>query len=306
MSTTVRHATRQLTALLMLAVPATVGCGGGDPNGSEPPPQGLVAGLDADPPLAALADRVEIRTSDAEGTELEHVTLREPFPLEHGIVEVDPDAEVAVQVEVFDAAGELLVRRRAETRQPPGEARLLRLRLNDECMAGVTGRDVSCPSETCVAGVCQSPSIASADLELYASDWATAPDSPCPSLSDVTVEIGADAVSFEPLAAGATMVPELGNQGLSHVWLSIRASGFSSLDLVTFLTLDPMQGQQSSAQRTSEPYRLDDDACRLDRPRYVLPTEDLWGTDMRLGVHVVDPIGNAGFTALDVRIGTPP
>ena len=50
-------------------------------------------------------------------------------------MEVDPDAEVAVQVEVFDAAGELLVRRRAETRQPPGEARLLRLRLNDECMA---------------------------------------------------------------------------------------------------------------------------------------------------------------------------
>ena len=63
MSTTVRHATRQLTALLMLAVPATVGCGGGDPNGSEPPPQGLVAGLDAD-----LAERWMVMHSRCDTT----------------------------------------------------------------------------------------------------------------------------------------------------------------------------------------------------------------------------------------------
>lgn len=298
-----RPARRCVLPLLALGA---MGCGGGDLSGGEPPPEGLIAGLDADPPLAALVERTEIRTYDADGNEIEAVTLQDGFPFEHPIAEVAPDAELVVEAAVYDAAGELLVRRRVETRQPPELPRLLRVRLNDECMDGVTGRDVSCPGETCVAGVCQSPSISSADLEPYTAEWAQAPESPCPTAGDVRVEIGADAESFEVLAPGATMPPELGNQGLSHVWLSVRASGLSSVDLVTFLTLDPVQGPQSAAQRSSEPYVVQEQACRLERPRYVLPSEDLWNTDMRLGVHVLDPMGNAGFAALDVHIGVPP
>src|SRR4030095_17233242 len=77
------------------------------------------------------------------------------------------------------AEGSASVTRSARTLGRSGEALLLHMQLNDECVPASAERDVSCPGQTCIAGICEEAYISPSDLEPYRADWATPPTDAC-------------------------------------------------------------------------------------------------------------------------------
>ncbi|MEQ9318047.1 MAG: hypothetical protein RIF41_02770, partial [Polyangiaceae bacterium] len=272
----------------------------------------LMIGLDADPALLPVIDRVQLRVTDDAGAELFAEAVAGPLPVELAIPALEIDLRITIDAEAIDAGGAPIVTRTLATRYPSADASLLaRLRFNDECVPGVTGRDVSCPGDTCVAGVCRPPFVSTTDLETYRSDWEVPPPNLCPAADgDVAVTIGDDADDFSEMAADTLLIPEPGNQGGTHVWLSVRATHLvpdpvSGEGMLTYITLDGPAEGATPAQRDGTAYVADGDTCRLRRVRYILSDDGEWNTMQRLRVHVVDAMGNAGFAGVDVAIGEP-
>lgn len=285
------------------------GCNASDGTGEKTTtlePQGVVLGIDADSGLLPQIAEIVVRVSDDASNDIFDTRLPPSLPVELTLPEVEAELRFHIDVDALDASGTLLLTRRLTTRFPSEGAVLARIRLNDECLPGVTGRDVSCPNATCVAGVCRNPFVSTADLEEYHADWAVAPTHLC-SLGDgdATASIGDDDALFSPMEAGALLVPEPGSQGGTHVWLAVLAHNLSLDGMVTFITLDEGPGEATAAQRHAGDYAVDDDGCRLDRVRYILPDEASWNTSRRLHVHVTDYTGNAAHDAVDVAIGEP-
>jgi hypothetical protein len=298
-----RWRTWTLLALGLAGCDSSDAAGVGSPT---PEPRGVVVGIDADSGLLPQIAELAVRVTDDASSDIFDTRLPPSLPAELTLVEVEADLRIHIDVDALDASGALLLTRRLTTRFPGEGAVLARMRLNDECLPGVTGRDVSCANATCVAGVCRNPFVASGDLEVYQSDWASAPASLCPSEEgDASASIGDDDAVFSPMQEGALLVPEVGTQGGTHVWLAVLAHNLSLDGMVTFITLDEGPGDASAAQRHAGDYALDDDGCRLDRVRYILPDEASWNTNRRLHVHVSDYTGNAAHAAVDVAIGEP-
>lgn len=288
--------------------------GGGDGTGSGGAAADgarLVVGLDADPPLIGSIDSVAIVVRDDAGEELFVETVAGPVPTEIAIPALEAELRVTIDAEARDDTGAPLLTRTLATRYPASERLLARMRFNDECLPGVTGRDVSCPGDTCVAGVCRPPFVSTTDLESYDADWASPPAPLCPDAGgDIEVTIGDDTDAFSEMAPDTLLIPEPGNQGGTHVWLSVRATHLradpdSGEGMVTFLTLDAPDEGATPAQRDGTTYKVEGDACRLRRVRYILSDDGEWNTMQRLGVHVWDAVGNAGFATVDVAIGEP-
>lgn len=301
-------------AALALALCCVTGCTSdpdrGGTGGTAPTGSPLVVGLDADPSLRGDIDRVEVRVMDDAGEALFSETVFGPVPAEIAIPAQQADLRVTIDAQALDAAGATLLSRTLSTRYPSGGPLLARLRFNDECLPGVTGRDVSCPGDTCVAGVCRPPFVSTSDLEPYVEDWATPPVSLCPGGSDIEVTIGDDTDDFSEMAPDTLLIPEPGNQGGTHIWLSVRANHLvadpdSGEGMVTYLTLDAPDEGATPAQRDGTTYVAEGDACRLRRVRYILSDDSEWNTMQRLRVHVRDATGNASFAAVDVAIGEP-
>ena len=121
--------------------------------------------------------------------------------------------------------------------------------------------------------------------------------------------MGAASMPGEGLPDGSLLVPEIGNQGGSHVFISVRALGLRTdgdFTLATFVTLDGPDEGATPPQRFISSYEVSGDGCVLDSVRYILSDEGEWDTEQRMRVHLLDASGNAAAVGADVTIGRPP
>ncbi len=238
----------------------------------------LVVGIRRDVPLEGRIDRVQLSVLDDEGRVLFDESVMPAFPAEVPLPELPPGARVSVVAEAMDAAApdRLLLRQTVELDVPNrSDRRLVPISLNDECVDGVTGRDVSCPDGTCVAGLCVSPFVPTFSLPPYSEDWSEPSSSPCPG-SALEVAMGAASMPGEGLPDGSLLVPEIGNQGGSHVFISVQALGLRTdgvFTLATFVTLDGPDEGATPPQRFISSYEVSGDGCVLDPVRYILSDE---------------------------------
>lgn len=273
----------------------------------EPLPP-LIAGVDADAELRSRIARMEMEMESPIGTLVDAVDTTDELPVEWRLPPVDARALLRVVIRAFDEDDELLLERVAHTTEPEDRTALLKIRLNDECLPGVTGRSVACGgTDTCVAGFCSNPHINESSLDDYDVTWAEPPSGGCiDDVSKPTVEIGNDGEPFTLMADGTAHEPEWRIQGGTHIWFSVRTSNLASVGGVTYAALDSMDGALGNAQKTDDDYVEESGGCVLQHARYILAGEDAYQTDMRLHVTVADYTGNAAHAAVDVYIEDAP
>lgn len=296
---------RVATPLLVVAL---AGCGGGSDEGSTATGNAtLVVGVSADPELAPRLGHVTVRAETPDGPRDAVWEKGAPLPLELTLAGLPEGATIEVTAVGEDDAGNALVTRSARTLATGGEPQLLRVRLNDECIAEQQERDISCPGQTCVGGLCADPYVSPKKLEVYRADWALPPIDPCAPTPDAppVVTIGHDQEPFAPLAAGTVLEPQRGAQGGTHVWIALRMQGLAG-DAKTFVWGDfPAAGEGSVAQYTI-PYAPVDGACEVHSLRYVLPMFNAFDHPFRLSATLIDATGNAGHSHLDLVLSHPP
>jgi len=262
----------------------------------------LAVGVTCDPELEPQVAKLSL--SIATPREVQSTSWeRRAFPFEVMLDDLMEDDTVDVTA-VAEATDGVLVTRSARTLAVAGEPLLLRMQLNDECIPASSVRDVSCPGQTCIAGLCEESYVSPSELEPYHPDWAVPPADACaPSpgaRADVT--LGQDGEPFVPLEPGTVLTPEWGPQGGTHVWLAIRMRGLTA-DSTTMVWADfPTEDIEGSVQRSTARYLS---SCELFSFRYVLPMSDAWDTPMHLTAVVVDPSGHAGHQYLDVNVSHP-
>lgn len=266
----------------------------------------LVAGVSADPDLQSRIARMELRVESPLGTVIDELDTMD-LPFTWPLPEVDDRALLRLVVRVFDEQDVELLERIVRTNQPEDRTALLRIRLNDECLPGVTGRAIDCGTETCVAGFCGNPHVNESALEDYDEAWADPPTGAC--ISDAAsprIEIGNDGDPFTVMAPLTEHEPEWGIQGGTHIWFSVRMNNLGPEGGITYAALDSMDGVLGSVQKTDDVYVEETGGCVLQHARYILPGEEAYNSDMRLHVAVADYTGNAAHAAVDVRITDAP
>jgi hypothetical protein len=290
--------------LLAGALSACAGDGGTPAAPGAP----LVIGVSCDQALEPLVAQLSVQATLPGGVVAEQLWSiadgAPAFPREVQLPSEVLQQSLTVTVVARDAEGLALVARHARTVVAPGPTRLLRVRLNDECLESSEEPDVSCPGATCVAGFCEDPYVSPSDLEPYAPGWYEPRADACAPRPDgsPTVEIGRDGEPFVPLQSGSSLVPNLGPQGGSHVWIAVRMQNLHD-DAITKLRGDfPESGVAGSVQTTPTAYQPVNGACELQHVRYVLPNAASENVLMRLGVTVLDGTGNAQHEHLDVQV----
>ena len=299
---------RTAPAWLIALMSACGGSGSSKPPAELEPPSLLIVGVDADAELRSRIGRLEMQMESPIGTLVDAVDTADALPLEWPLPATEPRALVRVVIRAFDDGDELLLERVAHTNEPEERTALLRVRLNDECLPGVTGRSVACgEADTCVAGFCGNPHINESSLDDYDPSWAELPSGDCVDDANLPfIEIGNDGEPFTLMADGTAHVPEWGIQGGTHIWFSVRANNLAPVGGITYAALDSMDGALGNVQKTDDDFVAGTDGCVLQRARYILAGPEAYETDMRLHVTVADYTGNAAHASVDLYIDDPP
>jgi hypothetical protein len=290
-----------------IAIAVTLaGCAESAPASVEPPPHSVIAGVTSDAPLAATLTFLESVLEAPPGKVLSRTTHAPgegiTTPLELPFPALADGTRVLVKIYAHDATRVALIRT-AATEVVDERALLLRIRLNDECVPDGE-HDRVCEWGTCIAGYCEDPFVHPSHLEEYRTDWPVPHTDPCifEVNGEPTVEIGAPDAPFAPLAEGATMVPEFGPQGASHVFFSVRMQNLEREDALTLVTADSSDG---TVQKLPLLYEEDAGACQAFGARFVLPQNGAFNQTMRLGITVLDAAGSACHTHTDVFVAEP-
>lgn len=212
-----------------------------------------------------------------------------------------------------------LVSRLAATAVVGGETRLLRVRIERECIpnAQLGGGRVAptcTPPETCVAAACTDPYVPPGELEEYRSDWATdfadacKPASPGPP----AVELGQGQDAFSLLGDGDVAQLFMGDQGGYHVWVSIQTRNLHQSGSTT-----KVSGRAEALDEPLDSFAVvqgydpvGGGACELLGIRYEMPSafwndiEQLYGQPVQLDVEVVDVAGDVGFVRRHVVLSS--
>jgi hypothetical protein len=316
--------TRSVTVALLAAVSA---CGGVDPAGQE---QAVVpvaasqsvgtviAGISADPELEPLLGALELQVSSLSGTSLsaERYDLeRAPasWPLELALPRLDASGvalpAVRVTVTARDRQHDVMLRRIALVELPDdGGRRLLRLRLNDECLPGAFQGVPQCPaSTTCSGGRCVDPLVTASELEVYQPTWAEPRANACTPEpgAEPRVELGDGSVPFRALEPGEALTPLPGIYESDHVFVSVRIRNLDPEGALTAIRgLLPDSGVVGSVQEVVAPFETRTVGCDSHELRYVLPFAADAREAMRLTALVVDRTGHAGHANADVLLAT--
>ena len=208
-----------------------------------------------------------------------------------------------------------ILTRTVETDFVPNQSELLRVHLEQQCISGVAGSGFNGPMcagahLSCISGVCADDTVPSAQLEPFASDWATnAPDICKPvNAGPPLVIVGTGQTDYLPLTDGQTLKAECGPQGGHHVWIATRMHNLKQVGSTTTITGSQPGGP--SAPPTSFVFVFNQDEggyCKLAGLRYQL---DSGGTDYHLflgkpldvQVVVQDSSGHTGTGVAHINI----
>ena len=266
----------------------------------------VVVAVSQDEPLVGRTARVVARVTIHGGEPLlEQEVAGSGLPFEVVVPTQAPYTRVTATVEAFDADGALLVRRIAATDVARDRTLLLRTRLHDECILGEALHDVSCAGLTCRAGACEIPFVGAHRLEDYAPGWSEPTTAACGAVGsgEPSLVIGKAEPPFEPFVAGETVVPQMGHQGASHFFFSVRIRDADPLSARTITRGSLLAtGRETNAVTVADPYDAD---CGLFMIPFVLPPEGAIDELMRLEATVFDHTENAGHGEIDVVLAEP-
>jgi hypothetical protein len=218
-----------------------------------------------------------------------------------------PGALVEVSVDGYAAGGGSaqtgatpIVTRRARSAFVPGATRLLRVTLENRCVAAPGGPEVCSAPQTCVARRCQSEDVGADQLEDYVPSWAVdAPDVCKPAgHGDPVVVVGTGQTDFLPITDGQTVQAEKGPQGGHHIWIAMRAKNLGqSGSTTTIRAVQPETGV--AVPPTAFVFTLSTDEggyCKLFGLRYQLDNggidyKQFLGKPLDVTVTVLDRAG---------------
>jgi hypothetical protein len=289
--------------MIASALSAAACTGGGDSVVAAP---SAVVAVSQDQPLVGRTARVVARVAIHGGELLlEQEVEGSDLPFEVMVPALAPYTRVTATVEAFDSEGTLLVRRIAATDVARGRTILLRTRLQDECILGEAEHDVRCDGLTCRAGACEIPFVAAHRLEDYAPGWELPTTAACGAVGDgePSLVIGKAEPPFEPFVDGETVVPQMGHQGASHFFFSVRMRDAHPLSVRTLTRGTVLStGRETNAVMVGDPY---DDDCGLFMIPFVLPPEGAIDELMRLEAAIFDHTENAGNGRVELLLAEP-
>jgi hypothetical protein len=302
-----RHALAFLYAcLLLLVAPA---CGGGAAGS-------VVVGLTSDLRVGVDIDQVHVvmRAAGAVVTDeiLSTSSAAHPLvlPTELRFPDLPGGTAVEVTLEALAPADTTpLLTRLAATTIVAGETLLLPVVLDSRCVVEPGSSAPVCAApETCIAGVCESESVAPSTLEPYSPNWASASTDPCkpPGGGAPVVIVGEGQDDYLPLANGAVDQVEQGPQGGHHVWVALRAKNLSQSGSITSVTgTFPDLGVDVGPFNVIFTMEIDEGGfCKLYGLRFqldqVVNIDTLLGHPLDMTVTVTDPEMDVGVGKLDV------
>lgn len=321
-----------LLASLGLAACGSAGSASGDATGEggagpgfggttdlEP---GAIVGIETD---SDVADRIAwlrvavTRDGDEEVVELgrdDGSSLE--FPLEVPVAPQRNGAPIDVELEAFDADGDLLVDRRLSTVARDERKLLIRLRLEDECIEGEPDTPSCESNQTCVARHCDDPFVKPEHLPDYDESWAEPYADACceADAGDAVATLGHGQGEFSLLEQGQELYLEAGPQGGHHVWLGVRIENLHEGAQTMLRGHALNQPYEFLAIPSVEEYEPFGDGCEVVGLRYELRFNSphsgtsasvLVGEPVRFEVTVIDPTGKAAIAELDaVLTDVPP
>jgi hypothetical protein len=234
----------------------------------------------------------------------------------------DMSAPIGVRVEGYSQVGwtpqsqlsPALVRT-AETHFVPGEAMLLRVIVQGQCLLGLPGGLPGAPvctlPQTCVNGACVDDTVPPQMLEAYSTGWpGDAPDVCKPLHAGApVVQVGTGQTDYLPITPGQTVQMEQGPQGGHHIWIAVRQQNLKQSGSTTTLTsVQPTTGMAGPRMAFIFTFAPDEGQfCKLAGLRYQL---DLEGADYHLFLGkpldvtavIADPSGITGTAVAHLNI----
>ncbi len=271
----------------------------------------IVLGISADAPLAGKFQRIDIIVQDQQFNAIfrDSQSFDGMAPVEVPLRGLSDGAFIRATVSAFAAgANAPVITRVVETRTLPGRSLMLPVRFNDECIPRQGERDVSCPGNTCSAGVCVVPFVSPQLLTDYSPKWSQPGEGHCGPIDEVepAVTIGWPTSPFKPHHNGDLVTPQMGLQGASHFFFSVRMHNADDAHTIThYYGTILSTGRETSVVSIADPYVVNTSGCEVFMLPLILPPEDVAGQTMRLGVTVADGSGNAGHAHVDVALETP-
>ncbi len=290
-------------------------------------PGTLVIGVLDQPALASLIANYRIVTT-VDGVESgREVVAPSELPREVRLTAPASDltATVTVSIEGFTqpvlptraagAAETPAVTKLATTRFVRGETRLLRLRLEAQCVTGVLGfyGPVCTAPQSCNQGRCVDGTFLASDLEPYSAEWAAdGPDVCKPAGAGAPeVIVGTGQTDYGPMTANETIEPERGPQGGHHLWIAVRMKNLKQTGSTTTITgVQPDTGL--AVPPTSFVFTYDRDEggyCKIFGLRYQLdnasnPVEKFLGHPLDVTVDVKDVTGAKASATVHINVAT--
>ncbi len=240
------------------------------------------------------------------------------LPIEEPIAAgADPNAEIAVKVDGLVGGTTSIVNRLASTRFVPHAKKLLRVRLEARCEAGLVGgggAPLTCSApQTCIASLCADSAVAPASLEDYSPTWPpNAPDLCKPAgHGAATISLGTGQQDYLPLADGDTVRLEKGPQGGHHIWTAVRMKNLKQTGTTTTVTAVqpgtgltvPPTGVVFSFVGDEGGYcKLFGITFRLDSPSELTFYKNFLGKPLDVTVTVKDASGDAASATRHVTV----
>lgn len=313
----------------MPAAALAIACSEKTPESSCAPAT-LVIGVQGQPGLTGVVGAMRVVTNvDGAPTRSAVYSVADPRPMLPQEIRVDQPAgaagrRVAVRIDGFSRPGigpehaagdpEVVLTRIADAPFVCGETRLLRLRLEAQCLvAGFPGAFApACTApQSCQAGRCATGTLIAEDLEPYSATWADDVADACkpPNAGPPEVILGTGQTDFHPIGS-EPIKPEKGPQGGHHLWIAVRMKNLKQTGTTTSITgVQPDTGLGIPV--TSFVFTFDRDEggfCKLFGLRYQLdnaatPVEKFLGKPLDVTIEVKDTTGAIGKATLRVNVG---
>lgn len=292
-------------------------------------PATLVVGVQGQPGLTGVIAGMRVSTTvDGTPTQYQAFNVTDPkpiFPQEIRLEQPAGDApkHVAIRVDAYNKPGvspapspsdaQSILTRIADAPFVCGETRLVRLRLEAQCLTGgfpgAFGPSCTEP-QSCQNGHCASGTLLAQDLEPYNANWASdSPDACKPAnAGPPEVIVGTGQTDFHPIGTDPIQ-PEKGPQGGHHLWIAVRMKNLKQSGSTTAITgVQPDTGLTIPV--TSFVFTFDRDEggyCKLFGLRYQLdnastPVEQFLGKPLDVTVEVKDTTGTSAKNTVRVNV----